>query len=132
MKLNSIRKNHNTGRDKRKIEKLEKEIRDLTKKEMTLQDIYSVISKPENCFLMPNIKKLVLLATLSPVGNAIVERLFSLMNITKTLLRNRLGDETLDLILRINKEAPELWTEEEKEKLVELWVAMEEKFRWKL
>ena len=85
---------------------------------------------------MPNMMKIVLLATLSSVGNAVVECLFSLMNITKTLLRNRLGDETLDLILRINKEAPELWTEEEKEKLVELWIERrkerEENFRLKL
>ena len=80
-------------------------------------------------------KKLVQLASFSPVGNAVVERLFSLMNITKTLLRNRLGDKNLDILLRLNKEAPEAWTDEEKDELVQLWIDSkgnkEKKFRWK-
>ena len=67
------------------------------------------------------ISKLLLLACLSPVGNAVVERLFSLMKITKTLLRNRLSDRRLDILLRLNKEAPVKWTEEQAEELVELW-----------
>ena len=85
---------------------------------------------------MPNMKKLLLIAVLSPVGNAVVERLFSLMNITKTLLRNRLSDKTLDILLRLNKEAPETWTEEDKDKLMALWIEgrinSEHKFRWDL
>ena len=85
---------------------------------------------------MPNMKILVLLAALSPVGNAVVERLFSLMKITKTVLRNSLGDDTLDMLLRLKVEAPEAWTEDEKEELVELWIARRKRkgqeFRWKL
>ena len=101
-----------------------------------LNDIYLIISKPENSFQMPNMKKLVLLATLSPVGNAVVERLFSLMNITKTLLRNRMGDKTLDMLLRLNKEAPKVWTEDEKDELVNIWIerkrTKDTNPRWKL
>ena len=79
---------------------------------------------------------LISLAALSPVGNAIVERLFSLMKITKTVLRNSLGDDTLDMLLRLKVEAPEVWTEAEKEELVELWIERKKRrgqhFRWKL
>ena len=114
---------------------MEKEVSDLGRKDLMLSDIYTIICKPENSFLMPNMKKLVLIALLSPVGNAVVERLFSLMNITKTLLRNSLSDRTLDVLLRLNKEAPEIWTEEDKEILVNLWIEgrinREQKFRWK-
>ena len=88
---------------------------------MTLNDLHSIVSKREISIVMPNMKKLVLLATLSPLGNVVIERLFSLMKITKTVLRNRLGDSTLDYLLRISVEAPDLWTEEEKEQLVDLW-----------
>ena len=115
---------------------MEKEVSDLGRKDLMLSDIYTIICKPENSFLMPNMKKLVLIALLSPVGNAVVERLFSLMNITKTLLRNSLSDRTLDVLLRLNKEAPETWTEEDKENLVKLWIEgrrnREQKFRWNL
>ena len=101
-----------------------------------LSDIYTILCKPHNSFLMPNMKKLLLIAVLSPVGNAVVERLFSLMNITKTLLRNRLSDKTLDILLRLNKEAPETWTEEDKDKLIAFWIEgrinKEQKFRWNL
>lgn len=131
-KLNNIRNHKHCDRDKRRIAKLEKELKDLD----TNIYIYSIVCKPENSFLMPNMEKLVLLALLSPVGNAVVERLFSLMNITKTLLRNSLGDKTLDILLRLNKEAPETWTEEEKNELVNLWIDRkgnkDQKFRWKL
>ena len=135
-KLDSIKKNSNSGRDKRRIEHLEKELKALNSKDLMLNDIYLIISKPENSFQMPNMKKLVLLATLSPVGNAVVERLFSLMNITKTLLRNRMGDKTLDMLLRLNKEAPEVWTEDEKDELVNIWIerrrTKDTNPRWKL
>ena len=57
--------------------------------------------------LYPNIRKIVLLASLCPVGNAVVECLFSLMKITKTVLRNSLADNMLDMLLRLNVEAPD-------------------------
>ena len=121
-KINKVSRNRNSGRDKRKVKGLEKEIAHLNQKEFNLSDVYLILRKQDVGLILPNIKTLVLLATLSPVGNAVVERLFSLLKITKTVLRNRMGDQCLDLLLRINKEAPETWTEENKEDLVDLWV----------
>ena len=135
-KISQIRNNRNQGRDKRKVKTLEKQINCLKKKELTLSDIYRMLLKPDTGSIMPNIKKLVLLATLSPVGNAVVERLFSLMKIMKTLLRNRLSDQSLDLQLRLNKEAPGTWTDDQKEDLVDMWIKRRESggnvFRLKL
>ena len=135
-KLISIKKNNNTTRDRRKVQEIEKEIKELNKTDLTLNDVYSLMCNPSNSLLMPNMKKLVLMAALSPVGNAVVERLFSLLNITKTVLSNRLGDSKLDMLLRIKVEAPEKWTETDKEELVELWIKKRERegrsYRWKL
>ena len=134
--LMKITRSKHSGRDKRRIDNLNKEIRDTNKRELTLSDIFKEVSRPEVKMALPNISKLLLLACLSPVGNAVVERLFSLMKITKTLLRNRLSDRRLDILLRLNKEAPVKWTEEQAEELVELWKgkrAREDKgFRWNL
>ena len=131
-----ISKSRNSGRDKKKIDGFNKQIRDTNKKELTLSDIYKEVSRPEVKMALPNISKLLLLACLCPVGNAVVERLFSLMKLIKTLLRNRLGDRRLDILLRLNKEAPEKWTEEQTDELVELWKgkrAREGKgYRWNL
>ena len=102
------------------LTQLNKQIRDIRKRELDLSDIFKEVSRPEVEVAMPNIKKLLLLASLSPVGNAVVGRLFSLMKITKTLLRNRLSDKKLDILLRLNKEAPEKWTEEQLEELIEV------------
>ena len=52
---------------------------------------------------------------LCPIGNAVVERLFSLLKIVKTDMRNSLGDPNLDKILRINKEAPKTLSDMELE-----------------
>ena len=126
----------NASRDRKKIESLENEIKALKTKELTLGDIYKEFRKPEVANTMPNIKKLLLFANLSPVGNAVVERLFSLMKLTKTLLRNRLGDKKLDKLLRLNKEAPDHWSEDDKDELVSRWILNREKsgksFRWDL
>ena len=134
--LDSIRKNRHSNRDKNKVSKLEKDLAIANSQEMSLNDAYAVVSNPFNLVLMPNIKKLVMLSALSPVGNAVVERLFSLMKITKTELRNRVGDDMLDMLLRLKVEAPDVWTEDDKEQLVELWVERKKRnnvaFRWKL
>ena len=134
--LSCIKTNRNTNRDKRKVEKLENDLKLEKEKKMSLNDVYSIVSNPVNKVLLPNLKKLVLLSTLCPVGNAVVERLFSLMKITKTVLRNSLGDNMLDMLLRLKVEAPEAWTEDDKEELVELWISRRERsgteFKWKL
>ena len=44
------------------------------------------------------------MAILSPIGNAIVERLFSYLKLVKSSLRNRLDDGNLDKLLRIKME----------------------------
>ena len=124
--LNKIRRNKHQYREKRKVDNLEKEIKLLKKKEFVLSDAYRMLLQPEVGNLMPNIKKLVLMAKLSPVGNAVVERMFSLMKIMKTLLRNRLSDQSLDQQLRLNKEAPGSWSDEQKEDLVNRWVERKE------
>ena len=135
-KLVSIKRNKHSNRDKRKVEELEKELKWLNENDFKLNDIYSIVNDPMNVHVMPNVRILVLLAALSPVGNAVVERLFSLMKITKTVLRNRVGDAMLDMLLRLKVEAPEAWTEDEKDELVELWIARRKRkgieFRWKL
>ena len=135
-KLEGIKKNRHSNRDKRKVDRLEKDLKAINGKEMTLNDTYSIVNDPVNRVFMPNIKKLVMLSALSPVGNAVVERLFSLMKITKTDLRNRVGDDMLDMLLRLKVEAPEVWTEDNKEELVELWIERKKRmgveYRWKL
>ena len=134
--LDCIRKNRHSNRDKNKVSKLEKDLAIANSQEMSLNDAYAVVNNPFNVVLMPNMKKLVMLSALSPVGNAVVERLFSLMKITKTELRNRVGDDMLDMLLRLKVEAPDVWTEDDKEQLVELWVERKKRnnvaFRWKL
>ena len=54
-------------------------------------------------------------------------RLFLLLKLTKTYLLNRLGDSNLDILLRLNKEAPEKWSESDKDLLINLF--MEKKAR---
>ena len=131
-----IKKYKHASRDRKKIESLENDIKAQKNKELTLGDIYKEFRKPEVENMMPNIKKLLLLANLSPIGNAVVERLFSLMKLTKTLLRERLGDMKLDKLLRLNKEAPGHWSEQEKDDLVNRWILNRENagrsFRWDL
>ena len=90
-------------------------------KDLSLQDILQILNKTESRMLFPNIRKIVLLSSLCPIGNAVVERLFSLLKITKTVLRNSLGDTMLDMLLRLNVEAPGTWTDDEKDELVELF-----------
>ena len=134
--LDCILKNRHSNRDIKKVAKLEKDLAMANSKEMSLNDAYAIVNNSVNRVLMPNIKKLVMLSALSPVGNAVVERLFSLMKITKTELRNRVGDDMLDMLLRLKVEGPEVWAEDDKEELVELWIERKKRkgvsFRWKL
>ena len=69
-KLNKITLNRNSSRDKLKKRMLENQIKTLKKKELTLGDIYDEFRKPEIGNTMPNIKTLLLLANLSPVGKS--------------------------------------------------------------
>lgn len=78
-KLANITKHINTQRDKRKKTRLVDQIKALSEKEISLPDVYIKLREPEFEILMPNLKRIVYLANLSPVSNAVVERLFSLL-----------------------------------------------------
>ena len=120
--LSLITKNKNSRRDAKKVKILENKIKDLKSEEVSLMKIYADLMDMGSVNVMPNVMKLLLLANLCPVGNSVVERLFSLLKITKTFLRNRLGDESLDILLRLNKEAPDKWSDNDQESLVELFL----------
>ena len=61
------------------------------------------------------------MAILCSVGNATPERLFSLLKIVKTRLRNALGDLTLDSLLRIKMETAEEMEDKDLEELVDMF-----------
>ena len=58
------------------------------------------------------------------------------MKLTKTVLRNRLGDAKLDMLLRINVEGPATWSDDDKDKLVGLFVSRKKEegkaFKWNI
>ena len=77
---------------------------------------------------LPNILILLELGSICPFGNAVTERLFSLMKIVKSRLRNRLGQSTLDQLFRVKIESPNKLTDEETEVLADkLKTLLEEK-----
>ena len=82
--------------------------------------MYSQIKQMPESRSVKNITVLLRLALLCPIGNSIVERLFSLMKLVKTPLRNLLSDPSLDSLLRINKEAPETLSEQALNDLIDL------------
>ena len=77
------------------------------KSEVSLQDAYEHFSPLETKKIIPNILRLLKLAVLCPIGNAVCVRLFSLLKLVKSSLRSSLGDPNLDMIMRINEEAPQ-------------------------
>ena len=72
-KIKTISNNRHDRRDQRKREKLEKELKEVKERKIGLQYLYRELSNPLEVF-MPNMKRLLLLANLSPIGNAVVER----------------------------------------------------------
>ena len=69
----------------------------------------------------PNLVTLASLAILLPVTTATVERSFSDMNLIKTRLRNRLGEESLDRTMRICIEDPDTLNDDELKDIVTHW-----------
>ncbi|XP_039145552.1 uncharacterized protein LOC120282770 [Dioscorea cayenensis subsp. rotundata] len=63
------------------------------------------------CTIFPLVYRLIELALVLPVVTASVERAFSAMNIVKTDLRNKMGDEWMDdsMIVYIEKEVPDIY-----------------------
>ena len=98
-----------TVANKKKIENIKSEISKLEEQvdNMSLQEVYDELAVPGKAFLYPNMLVLLEMAILCPIGNATVERLFSLLKIVKTKLRNLLGDGTLDSLLRVKMECKE-------------------------
>ena len=109
--------------NKSKIKAIKLEIEELESNinNMSLSEVYEVLSAPGRAFLFPNILVLLEMAILCPVGNAVVERIFSLLKIVKTRLRNSLGDTTLDSLLRIKTESKEELEESDLEELVDMF-----------
>lgn len=120
--ISNIRKNKNSRRELKRVNKLENKLRELQCEEFSLKEAYKLLKENGMESSIPNVLKLLLLANLCPVGNAIVERLFSLLKITKTFLRSSLSNENLDILLRLNKEAPEKLSENDKDALLELFL----------
>jgi len=86
---------------------------------MSLQDLYKELSEAANQYLFPSVMTLLEMALICPVGNSTVERLFSQMKLTKTRLRNCLGDDSLDALLRIKTECKDKLTDVDLDELVQ-------------
>ena len=61
----------------------------------------NLLTNPTLCAGFPNLVQLALLSLVLPVTTSTVERSFSDMKLTKTRLRSRLGEETLDQTLTL-------------------------------
>ena len=88
-----------TKANQKKIKVLKEEVEILKEavKKMTMRDIFANINKDDGLkSLLPNMLVLLKLGILCPVGNSVVERLFSLMKLVKTPLRNLLS-KSLDI-----------------------------------
>ena len=126
-KLNLVKKKLSstltTNANKSKIKVLKSEIADLeaSVSRMPLSEMHDVLCVPGRAFLFPNILTLLEMAILCPVGNATPERLFSLLKIVKSRLRNALGDQTLDSLLRIKMESANELEDKELEELVDMF-----------
>ena len=126
-KLNLVKKKLSTtltnNANKSKIKAMNLEVADLESSvtRMSLSEMHDALCVPGRAFLLPNILILLEMAILCPVGNATPERLFSLLKIVKTRLRNALGDLTLDSLLRIKMETAEEMEDKDLEELVDMF-----------
>ena len=64
--------------------------------------------------MFPNLRILPNVCLTIPVGTASVERSFSNMKIVKSRLRNRLGEDNLSYVMKIELESPEALSDEER------------------
>jgi len=69
----------------------------------------------------PNLACLAAVQLVLPVTTATVERSFSDMRLVKTRLRSRLGENTLDQLMRICIEGPDMLSDEHLEAIVNNW-----------
>ena len=83
----------------------------------------SLLKNKTVCAGFPKLVKLAKLSLVMPVTTARVERSFSDMKATKTRLRNRLGERTLDQVLRVCIEGPKTLSESDIELIIDHWAA---------
>ena len=69
----------------------------------------------------PNLSKLAAILEILPVTTAPVERTFSSMKLIKARLRNKMGDDTLELTMRICIEGPNHLTYETLEQILDYY-----------
>ena len=109
-----------TVNNRTKISKLKAEVLELQTQlhDMALSELMASFNMAHRQ-LFPNIIILLELAIICPISNATVERLFSFLKLVKTKLRNQIGDDTLDKVLRIKTESPEHLEDADLEALVD-------------
>ena len=81
----------------------------------------NLLTNPTLCAAFLNLVQLAALSLVLPVTTATVERTFSDMKLTKTRLRSRLGEDTLDQTLRLCTEGPPTLSDEDIDSVVRLW-----------
>lgn len=69
----------------------------------------------------PNLATLAMIVSVIPVTTCTVERSFSQMKLVETRLRTRLGDETLDMLMKISIEGPKTLEDEKMDIIIDLW-----------
>lgn len=76
-------------------------------KAVPYQDVWAAIfSSPASKLQFSNILHIIELLLITPISNAVVERMFSTMARIKPQLRNRMSRDRLDSLLRIGEEGP--------------------------
>ena len=71
--------------------------------------------------MFPNLSIVANVCLTIPAGTASVECSFSHMEMVKSRLRNRLGEDNLSYIMKIALESPEALSDEELEQIVTVW-----------
>ena len=80
----------------------------MAKRSHTLMFGLLFFSLPAHSSKFSNILNIIELLLITPVSNAIVERMFSTMARMKPKLRNRMSRDKLDSLLRISEEGPQV------------------------
>lgn len=81
----------------------------------------NLLTNPTLCAGFPNLVRLASLSLVLPVTTATVERSFSDMKLTKTRLRSRLGEDTLDQTLRLCIEGSPTLLDGDLDSIVKKW-----------
>ena len=71
--------------------------------------------------MFPNLSVIANICLSIPVGTASVERSFSQMKMIKTRLRNRLGEMSLSLLMKIAIESPQKMSIKYLEEVIDVW-----------